>query len=157
MSSNVTKSKASDKGNLIPVAPELFLPQLPQLPEYIALFLSDVSRDRLLSWWQNTIQVPLLSEVLADHITLVYDPTPEERPDFESLVGSQGFAKVIGWAANDKAQAVWVRCVPKSKNTHAHVTLATHDTPAVYSNELLWRSTLIDGPYLDGFVDIRRD
>lgn len=86
----------------------------------------------------------------------MYDPSPEQRRNIP--IGAQGYAKVIGWAADDRGQAVWVRSLPRSSNKHPHITVATNGTPPVYSNELLARSvTFIEGPELHGIVDIRRD
>ncbi len=124
---------------------------------YAALFLDEPSQHRLLSWWKREVGVPLHGDVKAHHMTLKFDPSPAEAA--EVPVGTRASAEVVGYAADEKAQAVLVRSSVRSSNQHPHVTVAVAPgVGAVYSNTLLAQNvTPIKGPRLTGVVEIRRD
>jgi hypothetical protein len=73
-------------------------------------------------------------------------------------MGKKVRLKVIGWASDDKGQAVLVQPEDvSSANDHPHVTVATApEVPPSYSKELLAHSSnRTNGPTLTGFVDAR--
>ncbi len=124
---------------------------------YAALFLDETSQRRLLAWWKRTVGIPLLEDVKAHHVTLKFDPSPVEAA--EVPVGRRAYADVVGYAADEKGQAVLVRSSVRSSNQHPHVTVAVAPgIGAVYSNTLLGQGvTAVHGPRLTGIVEIRRD
>lgn len=126
------------------------------LPEYTGVFLNESSKKTLLEWWSKHTDAPLLKNIHADHMTIKYEPSAEQVK--KTPKGQKIMLKVIGWAADEKGQAVLVR--PKgieSANAHPHVTVATAPgVQAVYSNELLAKgSNRVSGPTLIGVVDVR--
>lgn len=125
--------------------------------QYIAVFLDDDSRATLLLWWNRQISVELLPNILADHVTLIYDPAPEELLGVP--VGGACALLVTGWAEDPLGQAVAVTGHFQSNNAVPHVTIATAPgIDAFYSNELLSRGvTAVCGPLLRGVYDIRQD
>jgi hypothetical protein len=127
-----------------------------KLPEYTGVFLDDSSKKRLVEWWGKHTDTKLLDNVHADHMTIKYMPTAEEYK--KTPLGKRVMMKVIGWAADEKGQAVLIQ--PKgiaSANKYPHVTMATAPgVGAVYSNELLAKgSNRVSGPTLTGVVDAR--
>lgn len=122
---------------------------------YAAIFLHPDSRAELLRWWAAVVKIPLLTAVHADHVTLVYDPTPDEQRLID--VGASRVVRVSGWNADVRGQAVAVEGARTSKNKHPHVTIAVQaPTEAVYSNTLLEQRVIAaPGPLLRGTIDIR--
>ena len=103
---------------------------------YVGVFLDEAQRKKLLA------AVPARhSKVHADHVTLVFQPSPEELEKFD--LGSTVELEVAGEAFDEKGQAVLVdlRGVD-SKNAHPHITISTADgTKPVYSNTLFEKMT----------------
>jgi hypothetical protein len=125
---------------------------------YAAIFLDKRSQQELLHWWKAVVRIPLHGDVKAHHVTLVYDPSPKEAAEIP--LKARVNAKVVGWAADHKGQAVLVRTPLRSKNAYPHVTVAVAPgISAVYSNELLSKAvtTMEPGPNLFGVVDIRTE
>lgn len=121
---------------------------------YAAIFLDDRSQRELLRWWKDEVGVPLLPDLKAHHMTLKYDPDP----GLSFPVGTRASLRVVGWQADEKAQAVAV--VPngvRSHNKHPHVTVAVAaGGSAAYSNQLLEKGIVAwKGPILSGVVDVR--
>lgn len=127
----------------------------PNSKPYSAIFLHPESRDLLLRWWVEYVQVPLLSDVHADHVTLIYDPSPAEQQLVER--GAARIVRVVGWNADPRGQAVSVEGLFASKNKHPHVTVSVAwPTEAVYSNALLAERIIpVAGPDLHGTIDLR--
>jgi hypothetical protein len=121
---------------------------------YAAVFLDDLSQRRLVTWWNNRVQVPLLGAPIAHHMTIKFDPSPDELRAIP--IGSQGKLQVIGYAADERGQAVLVRSNVRSHNANPHVTVSVAPgTDAVYSNDLLKRSVVyVQGPQLTGTVGV---
>lgn len=127
-----------------------------KIPEYTGVFLDASSKKRLLDWWVKHTDAKPLGTIHADHMTIKYKPTAEEFK--KTPLGQKIMMKVIGWASDEKGQAVLVQ--PKgvaSANQHPHVTVATAPgVEAVYSNVLLAKgSNRVSGPTLTGVVDAR--
>lgn len=127
-----------------------------KLPTYTGVFLDETSHHALVEWWKKHTNVPLLGKVHAHHMTIKFKPTAEEIEQTPS--GKKVHLKVIGWAADEKGQAVLVE--PEglaSANKHPHVTIST--APGVnpaYSNDLLAKgSNRVSGPTLTGVVEAR--
>jgi hypothetical protein len=100
---------------------------------YIGVFLNKAQREKLLA------AVPAKhSKVHADHVTLVFQPSPQELAKFD--LGSTVELEVTGEAFDEKGQAVLVAFKDGgigSKNVHPHITISTAEgTKPVYSNEL---------------------
>lgn len=125
-------------------------------PAYYGVFLIPESREKLLSWWNDAVGQPLLEKPFAHHMTVKFKPTDEDVAKFAPMIGKEVQLKVIGFAANEKGQAVKVESQDiESANANPHITIscAGNVTP-VYSNELLSvESKNIDGPILVGVFD----
>lgn len=122
-------------------------------PIYVGIFLDDTSKRRLLQWWQSSVRSKLLPKVFAHHVTLRFKPSEAELARFD--IGAQALVQVLGYAEDEKAQAVLVRPSVASANRHPHITVATdHGVPPVYSNDLLAKGyTRKPGPILRGVVN----
>lgn len=123
--------------------------------KYAAIVLDDASRRRLLAWWKSETGVPLLPKVFADHMTL--------KAPGDTRVTRHGdrALRVVGWAADDKGQAVVVSMSTLTDfdmdGRIPHVTIATAaDGRQRYSNELLrgGYKKVADGPRLYGEIRI---
>ena len=102
---------------------------------YTGIFLTDESRDKLIEWCKKEIG-PLLPNEFAHHCTLAFRPTHEAA--LALPLGDVVRIDVVGYAADDKGQAVAVAIPLKSNNEVAHVTVSTADgVRPFYSNELL--------------------
>jgi hypothetical protein len=124
---------------------------------YVAIFLDPESQKRLILWWSSVVEVPLLKELKAHHMTLQFNPRDEDIANFP--LGELGTVKIVGYAADEKGQAVLVRSSVPSRNQHPHITVAVASgVSAAYSNDLLARGhTPLNGPRLTGIVDVRQD
>jgi hypothetical protein len=124
-------------------------------PIYYAVFLTDKSHSDLLKWWVDVVNIPILDQPFAHHMTVKFKPTEEDVIAFSPIIGQEVKLQVVGYAADDKGQAVLVNSELKSNNANPHITIscATGITP-VYSNELLSSGlTTINGPTLIGVFD----
>ena len=102
---------------------------------YTGIFLTDESRDKLIEWCKKEIG-PLLTNEFAHHCTLAFKPTHEAA--LALPLGDVVRLDVVGYAADDKGQAVAVAIPIRSNNEVAHVTVSTADgVRPFYSNELL--------------------
>lgn len=116
---------------------------------YLSVDLVPESKKRLLQWWRDALpEHPLHSSVFAHHMTIKFGPSAEDRRRMPS--NTLVTLEVIGYGADSRGQAVVVRCRRlKSANAVPHITVATHNTRPVYSNELLQRGwTAVRGPVL---------
>jgi hypothetical protein len=126
-------------------------------PTYTGVFLDESSHKALLDWWGEHTDTPTLhGKVWAHHMTIKFKPTAEELE--ATPIGQKVKLRVIGWAADEKGQAVLV--APEgisSSNEHPHITISTAPgTSPVYSNSLLGKgSNRVSGPTLTGTVDAR--
>ena len=103
---------------------------------YIGVFLDDNSKQRLKNWWVEETGKELLDELYTHHMTLHFRPSPSEAEQYP--VGKEVELNVIGYAEDEKGQAVLVDTPVRSQNENPHVTIATDgSTPPYYSNELL--------------------
>ena len=103
---------------------------------YIGVFIDEAQRKKLLA------VVPARhSKVHADHVTLVFQPSPQELEKF--VLGSTVELEVAGEAFDEKGQAVLVVLKgADSKNAHPHITVSTADgVKPVYSNTLFEKMT----------------
>ena len=88
-------------------------------------------------------------------MTIKFKPSPEEVLSLP--IGDTVDLKVVGWAADDQAQAIVVSpSGVRSANKHPHVTVATDGTSPAYSNDLINNGpvTKVSGPTLKGRVGI---
>jgi hypothetical protein len=126
---------------------------------YCAMFLDSDSRHKLLAWWMKHVEVPLHLDVKIHHMTIKFEPQGMDCLFCD--MDEQKTIKVIGWAADERGQAVLVDIGDNliCYNDHPHVTMAVAEgTSAAYSNALLARGhTPIDGPTLTGWADFARD
>lgn len=124
---------------------------------YAAIFLDAGSQKRLILWWNSAVGIPLLRDLKAHHMTLKFNPSHEDIDSFP--LGEPGVMKVIGYAADEKGQAVLVRSSVQSHNQHPHVTLAVASgVSAAYSNDLLAQGyNPVNGPRLSGIVEVHQD
>lgn len=130
-----------------------FEQQSAQKPVYVGVFLDPSEHQKLLAWWEKETGLPLLGLLTDGHMTIKFKPTPEDLAKIP--LNERVQMKVIGWAADEKGQAVLVDSNTPSFNAHPHITISTEPpTRAVYSNELLARGhTRVSGPTLTGVVD----
>ena len=94
----------------------------------------------------------LHDKIKNDHVTLVYGCAD---PGYKELVGKTVSLKVVGHAADDKAQAVAVSGYDRLDGGIPHVTLSVAPgVAAKYSNDLLRRGwERVDGPVIKGVID----
>ena len=119
---------------------------------FSAIFLDDASHRELLAWWEQATGTPLLSKHFAHHMTIKFKPSPEEVEQLD--LGKKVRVRVIGWAADEKGQAVLVDSDVESTNAKPHITVSTNGGSPAYSNTLLSAgSTRIAGPTLEGVID----
>lgn len=111
---------------------------------YTAVFLTSESQKKLLE------QFPAMhTKVFAHHSTIEFRP---QYPDIP--LGEHYQLKVLGYVADEKAQAVIVENI-YSKKKHPHITVSTrNDTPPVYVDEMIENCEIIpvDDVVLDGVV-----
>lgn len=124
-------------------------------PTYTAIFLDEGSKRRLLMWWKTSVRLPLHPVLYADHVTLRYKPSKAEVE--RTPLGENALVQVLGFASDERGQAVLVRPSIASANRYPHVTVATvTGVNPVYSNILLGKGyTRKAGPILRGVVDYR--
>jgi hypothetical protein len=137
-----------------PLAPTVAKKFAERRPTYTGVMLDEASHHALVAWWKEHTDAPLLEKVIAHHMTVKFKPTAEELE--KTPKGEKVKLKVIGWAADEKGQAVLV--APDgiaSAQKHPHVTVAVAPgVPAFYSNELLEKGVnRVSGPTLTGVVD----
>jgi hypothetical protein len=76
---------------------------------YTGVFLDEASHHALLDWWKNHTDAPVLPKIWAHHMTMKFKPTAEELE--ATPFGEKVKLRVIGWAADEKGQAVLVEPV----------------------------------------------
>lgn len=106
---------------------------------------------QLQDWWVHELGQLTLSKLFMHHVTLAFKP---DAAEVEALpLGQRVRFKVVGWAADNKAQAVVVRLSGLTAERTPHVTVSTSGVSPTYSNELLARGWQpVDGPTLEGIV-----
>jgi len=111
-----------------------------------------VDPDKLLAWWLREVRLPLLPKLFSHHMTLQFQPEPSAIGDLP--LGRRVPLEVVGWTADEKAQAVVVKpSGVRSENPTPHITIATDGTSPAYSNDLLASGyTRVRGPTLLGTV-----
>lgn len=124
-------------------------------PVYYGIFLDDENHSILLNWWVSSISDSLLDNKFAHHMTVKFSPSDEDVTNLEPLIGKRVQLKVIGYASDDKGQAVLISSDIKSNNANPHITIScAAGVKPVYSNELLAKNLVhIDGPVLTGMFD----
>ena len=128
----------------------------PQKAIYVAAFLTESSRKDLYNWWGTYVQRDLYDNVPKhSHMTIKFKPDPEEVLDLPIGEDADKTLTIIGYAYDDKGQAVRVRVSDKSFDRKgggiAHITISTAEgIPFSYSNELLSKGIIdADGPELE--------
>jgi len=118
---------------------------------YTAAFLTPSGAEQLDNWWGTATQKDFHEKHFRHHMTIKFKPSEEEVVSLP--IGEDVKLKVIGYAADDKGQAVMVSGV-SSSNSIPHITVSTAEgTSPVYSNELLGLGiTEVDGPELDARI-----
>ena len=117
--------------------------------EYLSAKLTPMARAKLLRTFPA-----LHDDIRADHMTVWYDPPERVLGKLQGLIGKTVKLKVVGYAENDKGQAVVISTRLPTKNRIPHVTLSVRPgVKAVYSNELLGRGyEKVVGPTLDAVL-----
>lgn len=131
---------------------------LSRLYIYTGVFLTEWDRNRLLNHFR-----PKHPVVYADHATLCFKPSIEQVEIVKKENFPELFMEVVGYAEDDKAQAVsvafiWAKLPDKGieiKNEILHVTISCAEgvSPA-YSNELLKNVKPWPGIITMGFIGI---
>lgn len=128
----------------------ILLDKLKKKCRYVAVFLDAASKSKL------AYEFPFIHDKLQnEHVTLCL----KDFDGLEDLLSKPVRMKVIGYAEDDKGQAVVVD-VPKGfmqDDRIPHVTLSHHPSvQAAYSNDLLKKGwERVRGPTLKGMVDMR--
>jgi hypothetical protein len=133
-----------------------FLAEQAPTVTYTGIFLDDASHRKLIAWWNKINAIPLHADVYAHHMTIKFQPTAEQVQALP--LGRKTTVKVVGWAADERGQAVLV--APQgvqSANANPHITMACQaGTEPVYSNALLAHGVHRGGgPTLTGVVEAR--
>ena len=114
---------------------------------YMAIFLDSRSKAALAKEYSF-----LHDKIKNDHLTLTYRCNDES---LKKLVGKEVSLKVVGHAADDKAQAVVVSGYDRLDGGVPHITLShSGSVMPKYSNEMLkggWEG--VNGPTLRGVID----
>jgi hypothetical protein len=116
---------------------------------YVGIFLDSASKGRLIEEFSLKHD-----KVKNDHVTLAFKPSPEMM----SLIGQRVSMSVVGYAEDDKGQAVVISLppeIPYLGKSMPHVTI-THDksVEAKYSNELIAEGyEPISGVEINGIID----
>lgn len=121
---------------------------------YTAVILDEESRSNLLSWFQEISGEEIHPKEFAHHMTIKFKPSEEE---IESTpFNEKATLKIIGWASDERGQAVLVEPSIPSSNQFPHITVATNGVGPVYSNKLLENGyNEVQGPTLTGTVEAR--
>lgn len=120
-------------------------------PVYVGVFFEPHEMQKLRGWWEHEVGSDLLGEVPKNpHVTAKFKPSLQEV--LAMPLGRKLDVRVLGWAEDDKCQAVIVDAPSEKPNTH--ITLATSPgTPPVYANSLLTSGfNRALGPTLEGVV-----
>lgn len=105
---------------------------------YLGLFIPRNYSTTLQRWWVKETGLPVLSKPYLHHITVKFKPSVQEVLDLKDYMGKMIPVKVTGWAADDKCQALTVKCQAPVCNMIPHITVATDSsTKPFYSNALL--------------------
>jgi hypothetical protein len=93
--------------------------------------------------------------VRADHMTVWYDPSEQVLERLEPKMGKKVKLKVVGYAEDEKGQAVLVDTRLPSSNRQPHITISlSPGTKAVHSNTLKYKRVV--GPTLDAVLVLDR-
>ena len=109
--------------------------------KYVGIFLDSSEWRKLLQWFRKVSGEDILSDrPRAPHMTIKFNPGPRDIEDVR--VGKKARMRVVGWAADEKGQAVEV--VPmdgvRPSGKIPHITIANSSGyRASYSNTLLER------------------
>ena len=121
---------------------------------FTSVVLDDASKRKLISWFEKEIGEALHPKKHAHHMTIQFKPSEDAVK--KTPIGEKATLRVIGWAADDKGQAVLVRPSVPTTNKHPHITVAVNGVPPMYSNELLAKGyTKVQGPTLTGTVEAK--
>lgn len=120
---------------------------------YIGAFLTEQSKKQLLTFMES--KATLLTNIFADHVTLVFKPYPEDQLKY--TFGEKVKLKVIGYCFDEKSQAVVVDTDQLCKNSVPHITVSTNTgIKPFYSNQLLANGWEKCSPfYLDAVIEYR--
>lgn len=107
-------------------------------PIYTAIFLTEEAKETL-----KKLYPPKHPKVYADHVTLVFKPTPEQIAFLAPFMDQVAVFQVTGVISDEKGQAAKVTIpgnlqVPGQHLHHITISCAEGVSP-VYSNELLLR------------------
>lgn len=125
---------------------------LRRLAGYLAVVLSEESAKTLKDAFP-----PAHPAEYYHHMTVVFRPSEEVLAEYGSLLGKEMTLFVVGYACDEKGQAVKV-CPPLElvvEKAHPHITLScANGVKPVYSNELLARGFVaVEGPELRGILE----
>lgn len=118
-------------------------------PVYLGVFLSPQEFHKLTEWWGHEIGHPLTGVVPKyPHVTVHYGPSWGEIQD--APLGRVVKLTVVGWAADDKGQAVVVTGIRALGKPHVTLSFDPGLGP-VYSNDLIAKGFVkTHGPTLVG-------
>lgn len=97
---------------------------------------------------------PIHVTVHGEHMTIAFKPPPEVAEELAPLEGLPVNLTVVGYAEDDKGQAVVVTSpIPRVDGGIEHITISCNGTGPKYSNELINRGyEEVAGPVLRGVV-----
>lgn len=122
---------------------------------YVGAFLDPASIAMLKTWWITKIG-KLHPEIKIDHLTFKFGPSQSWLEEFPFEFGTKVTLKVIGYAEDEKCQAVLIDIGNMTcDNKYPHITVAVNGVPPKYSNQLFDGSEVynISGPELMATID----
>lgn len=140
---HMAKEPLCDGDDLVFEAPD-------QKISYVGVFLDAKSKAKLVHEFP-----PIHPSEKAEHMTIAFRPKPGD--DILDMVDTKVRLKVVGYAEDEKGQAVVVQPSPSvGRDRTPHITISVASgVPPKYSNELISGPSLrrVSGPTLEGVVD----
>jgi len=100
---------------------------------YWAFLLNNISKRKLLEKCK-----PFHPNVYAEHMTIVFNPTPEQDKILMEQLGQNRTLMIVGIKKDDKGQAVVVTGEKRINGGISHITISTaKNIKPFYSNALL--------------------
>lgn len=122
---------------------------------YLGVFLDPQATRILVAWWATVVQKPFLPDLKADHLTLAFKPNRFVFERFSPFIGAMVRLDVLGWAADDRAQAVFTTCPLPCLNKRPHITISVASGESGFHSNELEDVRPCPGPSVTGLVGLR--
>jgi len=147
--------KAAEKAG-VGFTPKLVKNYEDEAPPYVGIFLTPEAKRKLLKDFP-----PKHPEVQADHVTLMFKPTPDQMEELRDRfrMGQTVPVKITGRAEDDKSQALTVELpgdFQERSKEQPHITVSVAEgVSPIYSNELLrGGAESIEPKVYSGYLDV---